>query len=177
MYGYLQVNSSWDGIKGSSRYVMKKDINFSKMGEALGITRQTASKKFKDLVAMGLIEQSGDTYYLKTLDAADAKLLPNDTVRILTNALSQNSISIYCYLFNRYFANNNKPFTFLYSHLKKHCGLSVSTRSNDYIIQDILKVLEQLGLIELQKISKVETTGDFKDIYQINKVNLKLKEC
>ena len=37
-------------------------------------------------------------------------LIPYDTLKILTDALNENSISVYVYLFTRYYRNNCQPF-------------------------------------------------------------------
>ena len=49
VYGYIQINSEWDGIKGHPRILPKKKAVFTKIGEYLGLSRQTVAKHFKDL--------------------------------------------------------------------------------------------------------------------------------
>mgnify|MGYP002621704762 CR=1 FL=1 len=50
LYGYLQTMSKWDGIVGHPRYVYKKDINYSKIANDLDKSRQTISKRFKEML-------------------------------------------------------------------------------------------------------------------------------
>ena len=52
-----------------SRYVDKREINFSKLGDRVNLTRQTTSTKFKNLETLGLIEyiQEEDRYRLNFL--------------------------------------------------------------------------------------------------------------
>jgi predicted transcriptional regulator len=89
------------------RVFYKKDINFSKLGEHFNLTRQTVATKFKNLIAMGLIEQiDKDTYELTRLSNTEGFLIPYSTLKILCDTLSENSISTYTYLYNRYYANN-----------------------------------------------------------------------
>jgi predicted transcriptional regulator len=48
---------------------MKKDIKFTKLADVFNLTRQTISTKFKNLISLGLIVDSGvDTYDLIKLD-------------------------------------------------------------------------------------------------------------
>jgi DNA-binding MarR family transcriptional regulator len=49
--------------------LLKSDINFSALGEALNLTRQTVSTKFKNLIKLELITPSedGKVYYLNVL--------------------------------------------------------------------------------------------------------------
>ena len=67
LYAYLQTISERD-IKDGKRYLNKKDINYSKIGLKLNLTRQTVSKKFSNLLDMGLIVACGDKYEIVELD-------------------------------------------------------------------------------------------------------------
>lgn len=49
-------------------------------------------------------------------------------------------------------------------------GISVSGRSNDYIVTDILSILRTLGLIEYELVTHTDD-GDVKTRYRITKVN------
>lgn len=60
---------------------------------------------------MGLIrEVDNETYELITLEKDIASLVPHNTLKLIADTLSDNSISTYIYLFNRYYANECKPF-------------------------------------------------------------------
>lgn len=173
LYSYLQENSDWDGKNGNPRYIQKSVVNFSRIASELGITRQTASTRFKHLVQLGLIsELKGDRYYLSILPAEVAALIPTSTLRLLLNTLSDNAISTYIYLLLRYYANNEKGFVFTLSDVKRHIGICVSTRSNDDIVTNILFVLQKIGLIKyslttMQSNENLEYE-DVKTIYQID---------
>ena len=85
------------------------------MGNKFDLSRQTVSKKFKQLIDLGLVKQvegNKDIYELTVLNKELATLIPYDTLRIMTNTLSEKSISCYVYLLNRYLANNCKKFSF-----------------------------------------------------------------
>ena len=89
---------------------MKKDIKFTKLAEVFNLTRQTISTKFKNLISLGLIVDSGvDTYDLIKLDNDVAWLVQYDLLKLMADTLSENAISTYTYLYNRYYATQ-KPF-------------------------------------------------------------------
>jgi len=75
------------------------------------MSRKTISKYFNYLLEKGLIIDKEDKYYyLKVLNNEDANLIEYKTLSKLMNVLQRNSISIYIYLFNRFYANNGEPF-------------------------------------------------------------------
>ncbi len=156
LYSYLQSQSKWDGEIGHPRYINKKLINFSKMGQALGISRQTASRRFQNLITLGLISEEpndkGD-YILQLLPSDVAALIPERTLELLVNTLNDNSISTYIYLMMRYIANDERSFRFSVEEIKNFIGISVTTRSNNNVVNDILNVLQKIGLIKFRIIS------------------------
>jgi hypothetical protein len=156
------------------RYVNKKDINYTHLGERMGTSRQTASSKFKNLISLGLIVfiKEQDRYKLNYLDKTTCSLVPFETLRILNNTLSQNSISLYVYLLKRYIANKEQEFTVTMSQMKKFIGIATTTTSNNEIINDILNVLKLLGLVDFNKI-QIEKD---KTQIQIKKVNNVVKK-
>lgn len=169
LYSYLQSQSKWDGEIGHPRYVDKKVINFSKIGKVLGISRQTASKRFQNLVTLGLISEEpndkGD-YILSLLPADVAALIPEKTLNLLVDTLSENSISTYIYLLRRYIANNERPFQFSVDDIKNFIGISTTTRSNNDVVDNILYVLQKIDLIKYRIIS-VNNDGDIRLIHEL----------
>ena len=173
LYGYLQQQSQWEQKKNNNRrYVDKSLINYSQLGRQLGISRQTASKKFKNLINLGLIiDEPGDKYYLTPFSADIASLIPNPTLKLITDTLNEYSISVYVYLLMRYIANNEEIFQFKLSDVKKHIGICSTTRSNDEIITNILFVLQKIGLIKYHLTTLQQENVDYKDvktIYQLD---------
>lgn len=169
LYSYLQSQSKWDGEIGHPRYVDKKVINFSKIGKVLGISRQTASKRFQNLITLGLISEEpndkGD-YILSLLPADVAALIPEKTLNLLVDTLSENSISTYIYLLRRYIANNERPFQFSVDDIKNFIGISTTTRSNNDVVDNILYVLQKIDLIKYRIIS-VNNNGDIRLIHEL----------
>ena len=89
----------------------KKDINFSKLGEMFNLSRQTVSTKFKSLKELGLVEEiNKDKIKIIKLDADLATLVPYNTLKLITDTLSENTISTYTFLLNWYYANKCQPF-------------------------------------------------------------------
>ena len=155
VYGLFQELSYIEKLPGESkpdRYVNKKEVTQTAVSKKLNISRVTAKKYLDNLIALGLVQEDNKNkrYKLIELDKSTASLIPFETLRILNNTLSQNSISIYVYLMNRFIANGCKSFNVTNSQLKNFIGISTDTSSNDHVVSDILKVLELLGLIEIQ---------------------------
>jgi DNA-binding transcriptional ArsR family regulator len=174
LYGYLQfISDVWNTNDPSvkRRIIHKKDINFSKLGEHFGLSRQTVSTKFKNLMDMGLIEQvDKDTYELTRLSQIDGFLIPYKTLKVLCDTLNEKSISVYTYLYNRYYANGKEPFKFTLAQVKANVGISDKTRSNDDIVTNILFILQKLGLLKysLTALEQSDNFQNIKTIYQID---------
>ena len=169
LYAYLQCISE-KNFEGK-RIFSKKEINFSKLGNVFNLSRQTISTKFKNLKELGLIQDlDNDTYEIIILEKDIASLVPYKTLKLITDTLSENSISTYVYLFNRYYANGCKPFQFTYEQIKTHIGICTTTRSNDEIVSNILFVLQKIGLIgySMTTARQNDNFKNIKTIYQID---------
>lgn len=156
LYGYLQFISRWSGKEGDLRYIPKKECSFVSIAQALNVSRQTISKKFKLMLedepnGVALIRKEKDRYVLLPIQNKLAMLVPYGTLQVLTSTVTQNVISIYVYLLNRYFGSLEQPFRYTLTELKSVIGLSINTRSNNYVVSSILLVLERLGLLKKQK--------------------------
>lgn len=159
---------------------MKKDIKFTKLAEVFNLSRQTVSTKFKNLIGLGLVVDSGvDTYDLIKLDNDMAWLVQYDLLKLMVDALSENAISTYVYLGNRYYANKGKPYQFTLEQIKKYIGICTSTRSNDDTITNILFVLQKIGVLQYS-LTTVKNDNDtfenIKTIYQLDWITNNIKE-
>ena len=172
LYGVLQEMSY---LEDKNRYVNKKDINFTSLSGRINLSRQTTSSKFKNLIALGLIEyiEEEQRYKLNYLDKTLCSLVPYDTLRAINNTLSQNAISIFVYLLKRYIANGEKEYIVIMGQMKKFIGIAVSTSSNNCIITDILNILSLIGLVEY---AVIMTDKDKSNIV-IKRVNNVIKSC
>lgn len=172
LYGVLQEMSY---LEDKNRYVNKKDINFTSLSGRINLSRQTTSSKFKNLIALGLIEyiEEEQRYKLNYLDKTLCSLVPYDTLRAINNTLSQNAISIFVYLLKRYIANGEKEYIVTMGQMKKFIGIAVSTSSNNCIITDILNILSLIGLVEYV----IVMTDKDKSNIVIKRVNNVIKGC
>lgn len=171
IYSYLQVISYFDEKVDTNRWLYKKDVNFSRMAEKFGLSRQTVSTRFKNLKELGLIVEKGkDAYELKTLENDLAALIPFNTLSLLVDALSDNAISIYTYLLIQYIKNENKPFIFTLEQLKQQVGICATTRSNDNIITNILFVLEKIGLIKYRMTTMKQENDIFENVKTVYEI-------
>lgn len=175
LYGYLQSISKRDPEKNHCRYIQKQQINFSFIGDLLGMSRQTVSKKFKAMLegeknALPLIryEPQEKKYYLIDLEASIATLVQHNTLQLMVSCLQQKVLSIYVYLLNRYMANGCNQFQFTYEALKKVIGIGFKSTGNNYIINSILLVLKQLGLLRYRQELKKEVGKHEKTISYIS---------
>lgn len=187
LYGYLQAMSNWDGVLGHPRYVHKKDINYSRIAKDLNKSRQTISTKFK-LMLEGteeneksglppLVRKKDNVYELIALESNLAMLVPQSTLEILVSALNDHAISVYVYLFNRYYAGGRAPFQFTYTQLKGAIGIAVNSNGNNYIIKGILYVLEKIGLIKYSSKDVVNGLGQIVRVHYIEKMWNELEDC
>lgn len=170
LYGVLQEISYSETIGSVTiRYFNKKDVVFTKLGERIGLSRQVASTKFKNLIELGLIEFIEDEkrYKLNFLDKSICSLVPYETLRKLNNTLNQNSISLFVYLLKRYIANEEKEFPVTMAQMKGFIGIAANTTSNNDVINDILEILKLLGLVQYE-LRRVEAE---KTVLFITKVN------
>ena len=176
LYGVLQEMSELaDECGVKVRYVMEKDISYSQLGTRLGLTRQTVSTKFKNLISLGLIVEDTERkrYVLKQLDQTSGSLIPFKTLKVLNNTLSHNAISTYVYLLNRFIAAGETPYVVTLKQVKEFIGIAASTSSNDEIVTDIFQVLKLIGLIDYGKIFDEE----YKSYFTVKTVRNMIKEC
>ena len=88
-------------------------------------------------------------------------LVPYGTLQILTATVTENVISIYVYLLNRYLGSKEQEFRYTINELKEVIGISTNTRSNNYIISSILLLLNKLGLLKYEKRIQNDETFSF----------------
>ena len=177
LYAYLQCVSEKD--EEGKRYFTKKDINFSKLADQFGLSRQTISTKFKNLKELGLVEEiDKNTYKLVKLENDLATLVQYDLVKLINDTLNDNTISVYVYLFNLYYANGCKVFQFSLDAVKGFIGLSTSARNNNDIVTNILFVLQKIGLIKysLTTAKSNDNFDNVKTIYQLEWLTNDIKD-
>ena len=182
LYAYLQCNSERVSPNQQVRKIDKKKCKFMLIEKAFtriiegqpekAMSKYTISKYFKKLMDMQLIyEDANDPnfYYLTVLDPSEANLIEYRTLEILMNTMQRYNISIYVYLYNRFFANAQQAYTLTLAQVKDFIGISTNTASNNCRIVDTFDILQRLGLMSFELIWK-----DGLSFYQINWVRNEL---
>lgn len=165
-----------DGSK--RKLIPKKEFKFTTAAKALGITRQTISKRFNNLISMGLIKIDDPEYYeLITLPNDHAFLIEFETLGTLVSTLQEHCITTYIYLLNRYFANSEKPFEFCIPAIKQYLNISPTNPHNNFMVTESLNILNRLGLIKSEMYTKRLSTGEFITTYKLNYATNKLPTC
>lgn len=183
LYAWIQCNSERTAMGSKDRKIEKNKINYSAIekdfirpdekGEPVKLmSRKTISKYFNYLLEKGLISDKGDKYYYITvLNNEDANLIEYKTLAKLMNVLKINSINIYIYLFNRFYANEGEAFIATCKQIKDYLGIATTTTSNNLIVLDTIDILSRLGLMDYQIVYEEE-----KSYIQFNWVKNKLPQ-
>ena len=169
LYAWLQCNSERESVNSSKRRIDKASVKWTSIerdftrtnseGEQEKVmARKTIAKYFAHLVKEGLVYEEDGYYYLKVLDNSSANLIEYKTLSKLMNVLQKNSISIYIYLFNRYYANGCAPFIATIKQIKDYIGIASTTTSNNIVIDDTLDILKRLGLLNYHLVRKDDKT-------------------
>ena len=162
LYAWLQCNSERENVMSTQRRIEKKKVKWAAIERDFTRTltdgsvekvmsRKTIAKYFNHLMDKGLIsEGEDDYYYLTVLDASEANLIECITLSKLMNVLQKNSINIYIYLFNRFYANGCEPFIATMKQIKDYIGIATSTTSNNLMVSDTIEILKRLGLLDME---------------------------
>lgn len=186
LYAWLQCNSERENMNDIARRIHKSKVKWAAIERDFTRTlsdgtvdkvmsRKTIAKYFKYFEDKGLIQlnEADGFYYLTVLDPSEANLIEYNTLSKLMNVLQKNSISVYIYLFNRYYANGRSPFIATIKQIKDFIGIATTTTSNNIVIDDTLDILRRLGLLDYGL-----TTGDDNKTYlEFKWIKNKLPEC
>ena len=160
LYAWLQCNSERENINTSRRRIEKKKVKWASIERDFtrqlsdgsiekAMSRKTIAKYFSYLTDEKLvIDGNDDYYYLAVLDPQDGNLIEYNTLLKMMNVLQKNSINIYIYLFNRYYANNFQPFIATFRQIKDYIGIATTTTSNNAVIDDTIDILKRIGLLD-----------------------------
>lgn len=162
LYAWLQCNSEKAYVDGYDRRIEKSRVKWTQIERDFTrysidgsvekvMGRKTIAKYFQYLLDHELIyEGDDDYYYMRLLGSREANLIEYNTLSTLMNVMQKNSISIYIYLFNRFYANDCEPVVVTMRQIKDYIGIAVSTTSNNLIISDTIDILQRLGLLEME---------------------------
>lgn len=167
LYGYLQL-VSLPG-KNRVRYVSSAEVTGVKLGQVLGITRQTASKKLKGLQELGLVgEKKAGKLELGIFENDEAMLVPMDVLQVLVDTKIPHILSLYVYMLNRYMGAQGE-FNYVLSTVKDFIGISSATYSNSYTITEAMEKLDELGLLKYRQVVQGNDTG-YKTVQMVDQV-------
>lgn len=164
LYAWLQCNSEKVYADGYDRRIEKVKVKWTVIEKDFTRTcldgsvekvmgRKTIAKYFQFLVDTGLVVDEGDNYYyIRLLGQREANLIEYETLSKLMNVLQKNSISIYIYLFNRFYANGCDTFVATMRQIKEYIGIATTTTSNNLIVSDTIEILQRLGLLEMEMV-------------------------
>lgn len=182
LYAWVQCNSERIGPDLVGRRISKDLVKWTSIEKDFTRTlsdgsiekvmnRKTIAKYFEHLEKLGLVKycEEDNYYYLTVLDTTEANLIEYNTLTKMMNVFQKNSISVYIYLFNRYFANGYEPFVATIKQIKEYIGIATSTTSNNAIVDDTIEILKKLKLLDYQIIRKDEKT-----MFQFNWIKNKL---
>ena len=181
LYAWLQCNSERISPESDGRRIPKKDVKWvaierdftrvlSDGSQDKVMGRKTIAKYFEYLLNEGLVKDGEDDFfYLTVLPADSAHLIEYQTLYKLMNVLQRYSLTIYIYLFNRYYSVGCNPVIVTMAQIKKYVGAATTTTSNNGFIDDTIDILKRLGLLDMELIHK-----DGKTLMQFNWVKNKL---
>lgn len=181
LYAWLQCNSERITPDSEGRRIPKKSVKWTAIERDFTRTlsdgtvdkvmaRKTIAKYFEYLVQKGLVtEGQDDFYYITVLPSDSAHLIEYKTLYKLMNVLQKHSLSIYVYLFNRYYSNGCQPVIVTMSQIKNYVGAATTTTSNNGFIDDTIDILKRLKLLDMDLIFQ-----DGKSLMQFNWVSNKL---
>lgn len=161
LYAWCQCNSERVSSGSRDRRIHKSKIKWTTIEkdftrklsdgtEEKVMNRKTIAKYFNHLEESGLItlDPYDDYYYLRLLGGDEANLIEYETLRKLMNVLQKNSLSIYIYLFNKYWASGQTPFIATMKQIKDFIGIATTTTSNNLIVDDTIDILKRLKLLD-----------------------------
>lgn len=181
LYAWLQCNSERITPDSEGRRIPKKSVKWTVIERDFTRTlsdgsvdkvmaRKTIAKYFEYLVQKGLVvEGQDDFYYITVLPSDSAHLIEYQTLYKLMNVLQKHSLTIYVYLFNRYYANGCQPVIVTMSQIKNYVGVATTTTSNNGFIDDTIEILKRLKLLDMDLIFQ-----DGKSLMRFNWVSNKL---
>ena len=184
LYAWLQCNSERVSDDRRDRRVEKSMIKWTAIEkdftrtlsdgtEEKVMSRKTIAKYFKHLEDEGLVilNENEGYYYLKLLSNESARLIEYNTLSKLMNVFQKNSISIYIYLLNKFWASGYRPFIATMKQIKDFIGIASTTTSNNLIIDDTIDILKRLGLLDYEIVWK-----EGKSFFEFQWVSNKLPE-
>ena len=148
LYLLLQSLSEWDGVADHNRYILKENLNKTKLSKACGYkSRQTIYTHLNHLVSQNYLIELEDRYEFPLLKNGEYFLIPYETARFLVNTQQHNVIKTYVYLSMRWFSNGRNPYEVTHKQICDAIGLYWNDQGNRDTISSILLTLHNNFLI------------------------------
>lgn len=143
LYGYLQLQSTWDG---EVQFIERDKINYSEIGKVLSFSRQTISKHINDFLEMGLLEKGEDEFILVKIPESKTVLVECELLEKIVRQCSRRSLTLYNHCRGVHEKQSMKK-------IKESIGLSGKTKNNNHIIKEMFAELASLG-VEVRNANK-----------------------
>lgn len=180
VYAWLLLHSHYDKEE-QHNYIYRKDFTFEQIGKDIGRTRQTVSKRFKELLELNQKDdRRGRTYfiidegkYLIMPCFRDFQQLDSETIlnlfRLGSKTRREELIKTYAWLLKKW---SNKEKDISYTEMIDTFGHSRGNEETYNRYKDILTTLQGAGLIKFRTTLVTGTNGRFNKslyVYQVNK--------
>lgn len=152
LYLILLSLSDWDG---ENRYVKKKNFTKAQLAKICGISPNTMTKKFKELLSaeegkIPFLVEEKDRYVFT--DRAAFILVPAETIEwlLIYNQIPEDTFKIYAYLANKFFfEHQEKSFGFTITELLNVLGYNTTAHNNKKIVAK-LELLYGIGMLDYE---------------------------
>lgn len=167
LYLILLSLSDWDG---ENRYVKKKNFTKAQLAKICGISPNTMTKKFKELLSteedkIPFLVEEKDRYVFT--DRAAFILVPAETIEwlLIYNQIPEDTFKIYAYLANKFFFEyQEKSFGFTITELLNVLGYNTSAHNNKKIVAK-LELLYGIGMLDYEFAASPKKGEDGKFTY------------
>lgn len=167
LYLILLSLSDWDG---ENRYVKKKNFTKAQLAKICGISPNTMTKKFKELLSteegkIPFLVEEKDRYVFT--DRAAFILVPAETIEwlLIYNQIPEDTFKIYAYLANKFFFEyQEKSFGFTITELLNVLGYNTSAHNNKKIVAK-LELLYGIGMLDYEFATSPKKGEDGKFTY------------
>ena len=161
IFGYALARAEFNEEEPSQYYLSKKDLNLTQMAADMKMGRATISKKWNELIDLGVVEEFPTSYKLHR--SKSFVILPTETIEYLAIAVREEVYTVYLWLARNFervnFNKENKGFVFTKGRVAiEALGLTDQTKNRKQI--DIyLDILIKLGLIKVEQITEKNEEG------------------
>lgn len=152
LYLILLSLSDWDG---ENRYVKKKNFTKGQLAKICGVSPNTMTKKFKELLSteegkIPFLVEEKDRYVFT--DRTAFILVPAETIEwlLIYNQIPEDTFKIYAYLANKFFFEyQEKSFGFTITELLNVLGYNTDAHNNKKIVAK-LELLYGIGMLDYE---------------------------